>query len=123
MAARGDFSGHDDEPAPEDDRSRMARILAQCGVRADDLDRATHRPAQPWHLLPENVRVWRLWCALQTQWVYAGIDGRPVGLSHTSVWASIDGMRMRGRRWVFETVSAMERATLDVWRAKEEQAK
>lgn len=72
--------------------------------------------AEPWHLWPCNLRVWNLWCGLQTQWLRAGMDGSATGLDHRAVWADIDGLRMRGRRWVFEVITAMERAALDVWR-------
>lgn len=122
MTARGDFTDQDDsEEAIDEERQRLVRILAQVGLRPDDEGALVQRrKTEEWHLWPENLAVWEFWRALQTQWMRGGMDGRATGLNHASVWAGIDGLRMRGRRWVFEVITQMEQATLEEWH---EQAK
>lgn len=100
----------------------MKRILAQCGVYADDLDAAAQRERlRPWHLWPCNARVWSIWCRLQTQWMVGGMGGTVTGLNYTSVLAALDLLVPRRRRLeVFEVLQGMERVALDVWREREQ---
>lgn len=73
-----------------------------------------------YYLWPENVRAWRCWRGVQTQW-RVGVQGA-FGLDYAGVRAWLDEARIRrGRRGIFEAIVACERATLDVWAAQREQ--
>lgn len=67
------------------------------------------------YLWPCNVRAWRCWCALQTQW-RTGPSGA-VGLDYASVLAylrDIEALRGDERREVFQALRAAEAAALAV---------
>ncbi|MDP4300341.1 DUF1799 domain-containing protein [Leptothrix discophora] len=76
------------------------------------------RERTPWHLWPDNVRAWGIWCAVQTQW-RVGMAGA-TGLDYAGVWRVIEsaGIARRRRDAVFESLQAMERVALEEWARK-----
>jgi hypothetical protein len=105
-----------EESAPKNHAIHQA--LAQWGLAVDD---SAIRPAEvhPVYLWPENVEVWNLWHAIQTQW-RDGMAGR-TGLDYTSVESVIrhrTSWRPRKRKQAFALIQACERAALDAWAEK-----
>lgn len=97
----------------------MARILAQVGLApVDDAGAPAHvapvADATPWHLWPCNLRVWRLWHGVQTQW-RNGMAGR-TGLDYAGVRVQVDRCIPRRQRGeAFAALCSMERAALLAW--------
>lgn len=70
---------------------------------------------EPFHLWPECVPAWRVWNAVQSQWLHS-FEGRE-GLSYPGVEVVMRMHRVRRRDWssTFVLLQAMERAALEVW--------
>lgn len=93
--------------------------MAAFGLRLAD---AAAPPRAEYDLWPQNVPVWYVWLAVQTQWRYAGMDGVPTGLDYAGVRAALVLQRTpRATRpeW-FALLQHMEAATLDEWARKRE---
>lgn len=112
-------SDHAHDTTPSDDDDRMARILAQAGVRAVDdagaaASAARQDDAAAYHLWPCNFCVWKLWLDVQTQW-RSGMAGR-TGLDYAGVRVVVDRrMPRRQRGEAFDALCSMERAALRAW--------
>ncbi len=114
--ARGRFAaGDDQDEAPDEQQDRIARAFAAAGLRIDGPIRRPDAGREDFHLWPECVETWRLWCAVQTQW-RVGFAGA-TGLDYGAVLALIDRRHRRParRREAFEAIREMERAALEAW--------
>jgi hypothetical protein len=49
--------------------------------------------------------------------------GQRTGLDYAAVWATLDGLRVRKPREVFEHVQLMERAALQAWEERRQREK
>ena len=120
-------SDHAHDTTPSDDDDRMARILAQAGVRAvdeagADAPAARMDDATPCHLWPCNFGVWTLWLDVQTQW-RSGMAGR-TGLDYAGVRVVVDRrMPRRQRGEAFDALCSMERAALRAWGEQRERGR
>lgn len=67
------------------------------------------------YLWPENVEIWNLYQAVQTQWQH-GMAG-PTGLNYQAVEIVMRQRRIKrvDQAEVFETIQEMERASLQAW--------
>jgi hypothetical protein len=99
--------------AAEDHDSAAAQPLAP--AYGDDEGAPPQRPALEVYLWPDNVRTWRLWLAVQTQW-RVGMSG-VTGLDYAGVRAYLDEEEVVGdeRRESFVGIRAAESATLAAW--------
>lgn len=70
-------------------------------------------------LWPENLPTYLLWQAVQTQWRTGGMGGA-TGLDYTGVQScmALRGIRKKDRAQMFESLQAMENATLAEWDKK-----
>lgn len=111
MWARGEFAvvGHGEQD----------EALAAFGL---ELEGKTPERRQPeFWLWPENVPVWQLWQAVQTQW-RIGMAGA-TGLDYAGVEALVRMRRLSSRAEMpelIEGLQTMEVATLDEWARKAE---
>ena len=116
--ARGRFANDEDEDEdePEDEaQARLARTLAAAGLVAEGRIWRPPSAREDFALWPECVPVWRLWCALQTQW-RVGFAGA-TGMDYPAALALIDRafLRPRQRREAFDCIRGMERAALEAF--------
>jgi hypothetical protein len=117
--AQGKFVRHQDTTAQavDDEKARLAQMLAQFGAYADDLDAAVGPPPRPCYLWPENLPIWQVWLTVQTQWRAAGMTGVRTGLDYAAVLAVIDRLvpPRRKRAFAFAAVCEMESSVLTYW--------
>lgn len=87
-----------------------ALVRARAAVDGGDGSDGSNRPE--FHLLPENVPVFRLWGRLQTQWVH-GMAG-PTGFSWASLRAhpAVTQLPRRRREALLQGIADMEGAWL-----------
>lgn len=67
-------------------------------------------------VLPENWDACRLFLSVQTQWRYAGMDGRCTGLDYAGV--EVVRRSLRVSKETFQRLQIMERCALEYWRSK-----
>ncbi|WP_353737409.1 DUF1799 domain-containing protein [Megamonas sp.] len=61
--------------------------------------------------MPENIRIWELWCACSTQWKY-GFEG-PVGLDYSAINIVAKNMDMELNPCDIKKLNAIETFTLN----------
>ena len=110
---------HESNQQPEPD-AEVQKALAVFGLRLDGA--VAGRLDDVVWLWPENLRAWRLWLQVQTQW-RVGFNGK-TGLDYAGVQACMELRRVprRQRGRLFEQLHAMELAALDAWREARERA-
>ena len=56
-----------------------------------------------------------MFCAMSTQWRYAGMDGRRTGLEYPTLFALMDREGLTGQDWQdrFDDIRALEAQALD----------
>lgn len=101
--------GGEDEQEPED---AVAEALAAFGLKAESalvID-------EDFYLWPENEPAFRLWLAVQTQWLFKP-DGARAGLNYPGVKVEMEmrGVRKKGREQLWSLVKVMEHACLSEW--------
>lgn len=100
------------QPEPDD---AVTDALAAFGLETQDAVPAD----DDFYLWPENVAIFNLWLAVQTQW---NTDtGQRTGLDYAGVVACMGVMQLRkkDRQEHFYCLQQMERATLDEWSKKQ----
>lgn len=102
---------------PEDDarQTEVDEALAAVGLVAT----AQLDIEETFSLWPENLPTFLLWQSVQTQWRTGGM-GSATGLDYGGVQACMDlrGIRKKDRAQMFESLQAMENATLTEWEKK-----
>lgn len=117
MLARGELqiTGTDEHADDDSDADHVDDAAAAFGLVIERPEEAAGPAMEPFHLLPENVSILKLWMGVQTQWrnSFAG----PTGLDYAGVRASPALRRVprRKRERAIELLCAMERAVLDEW--------
>lgn len=98
---------------------QFAAEAAVLGVLATSLIEASSA-ADDFHLWPENVMAFEVFCALATQWRWlsGATDSIRIGLDYCSVEATLRllGIDKAHRAHVFDSLRTMERAALTVFR-------
>lgn len=116
LLARGELTDqaqHDsDQAAEQSSLEEAAEALGLVLERPEEVK----RPASPvFHLWPQNLEVWRLWCWCCRQWNH-GFEGRYAldlrGCELVFDWRGVP-KRKRGR--IFELFYLMEGAALEAW--------
>lgn len=118
--ARGELTDEEDEKEADEARAHQLQALAAFGLRPEG--EQVRDTCETFALWPECVETWRLWLAVQTQW-RTSMSG-PTGLDYCGVAVVLDMRRIRGRnrRQAFDTLQMMERAALEAWREKRQDA-
>ena len=104
-------SGQLDTTNAANDESEFDEALAAFGFQSESEDES---PVETVYLWPCNVRTWRIWNSIQTQWRSSGMGGRD-GLDYASVIAYLhDVVRIKQRDFAetFAGLQAMEYAAL-----------
>lgn len=100
----------------DDTTDEAATALGIQVLDPDEDDDAPEPPQDKCYLWPCNVRMYDLWCELQTQW-QCSMRGRE-GLNYDSViryLREVAHIRPRRLPEVMECIRAMERAALEAW--------
>lgn len=78
---------------------------------------AKERP-ETFEVLAKNEEALRLFLALGTQWVFAGMDGVPTGISYAAVEPAARMLGLNMTAELFEGLRIMENAALEVLLAR-----
>ncbi|NYE62187.1 hypothetical protein FHW58_003402 [Duganella sp. 1224] len=96
---------------------KLDEVAAMFGLYIVTDDRAALEP-QEFHLWPENVPAWNLFCKVLTQWNTD--NGEPTGLNYPGVEVVMRKHRIKRSEELnmFNKIQAMEEATLKAWSEK-----